>query len=85
MPRQPIVARAVIHETVVAYLTSNGSATWPEIRRHVAAELHVSERYARHATGLVIHGAGFVLELQAHRGPRTVHVRLAPPRRRLTR
>ncbi len=84
MARPPGADRTLVRASILSYLDSHaGEATQPAIRAYLVAELHVSERYARHITAEIIQGPGFVLDYQlAYRGPRVVHVRLAPPRRR---
>jgi len=80
--RPPGADREQVRAQIVAYLAGHGQASQPEIRRHLVTTYSYSERLARRVTAEIIRGPGFELERLAHRGPRTIHVRLAPERRR---
>lgn len=77
--------RAIVRTRITEFIQHHaGTATQPELRRHLVAELHISDRFARHLTAEILRGPGFLTEpVAVHRGPRTIRVRLAPPRRRL--
>ena len=82
MAGRPAVDREFFRTRIVEYLTGHaGHATQPELRHYLVTELRISDGLARKVTREIIHGPGFTIERQTHR-PRTIHVRLAPPRKR---
>lgn len=83
MSRPPSVDAEQIRAQIVSYLNAHdGRATQPEIRAHLVTEYKYSARIVQRYTAAIIRGPEFQTEGLARMGPRTIHVRLAPARRR---
>lgn len=71
---------------IAAFLAGRGHATGPEIRRHLCrSHRELAPETVRRYASASLQCDRFEVSRSAHRGPVTLHVRLAAPRRRLRR